>query len=91
MALVWVIGKGGLLGSALYQELSQQSNHLFDPKIQISWHDKDIACEQLKSAVDAFALQAKDESWRIYWAAGIGTMHSTAEELQDETRIIDTD
>jgi UDP-glucose 4-epimerase len=88
MALVWVIGKGGLLGSALYQELSQQSNHLFDPKIQICWHDKDLACEQLKDAVDAFALQAKDESWKIYWAAGIGTMHSTAEELKDETDIL---
>ncbi len=88
MALVWVIGKGGLLGSALYQELSQQSNHLFDPKIQISWHDKDLACMQLKVAVDAFALQAKNEKWKIYWAAGIGTMHSTAEELKDETDIL---
>lgn len=88
MALVWVIGKGGLLGSALYQELSQTSSHLFDRKIQISWHDKDLACMQLKNAVDAFALQAKNEEWRIYWAAGIGTMHSTAEELKDETDIL---
>lgn len=88
MRLVWVIGKGGLLGSALYQELSQQSNNLFDPKIQFSWHDKDLACMQLKVAVDTFALQAKNESWKIYWAAGIGTMHSTAEALQEETDIL---
>jgi UDP-glucose 4-epimerase len=88
MALVWVIGKGGLLGSALYQELSQTSSHLFDSKVQISWHDKDLACEQLKGAVDAFALQAKNEEWKIYWAAGIGTMHSTAEALQEETDIL---
>jgi UDP-glucose 4-epimerase len=88
MALVWVIGKGGLLGSALYQELSQTSSHLFDRKIQISWREKDLACMQLKNAVDAFALQAKNKKWRIYWAAGIGTMHSTAEELKDETDIL---
>ena len=88
MALVWVIGKGGLLGSALYQELSHQLSQLFDPKIQISWNDKELACEQLKSAVSAFATQAKHGEWKIYWAAGIGTMHSTAEALQDETDIL---
>lgn len=88
MALVWVIGKGGLLGSALYQELSQHSHNLFDPQTRFSWHDKELACAQFKKAVGAFASQAQQGDWKIYWAAGIGTMHSTAEELQDETDIL---
>lgn len=88
MALVWVIGKGGLLGSALYQELSQHSHNLFYPQTRFSWHDKELACAQFKKAVSAFASQAQHGEWKIYWAAGIGTMHSTAEELQDESDIL---
>ncbi|MBU3546751.1 NAD-dependent epimerase/dehydratase family protein [Polynucleobacter sp. MWH-Jannik1A5] len=88
MALVWVIGKGGLLGSALYQELSQHPHNLFDPQSRFSWDDKELACAQFKKAISAFASQAQQGEWKIYWAAGIGTMHSTAEELQDETDIL---
>lgn len=88
MALVWVIGKGGLLGSALYQELSQHSYNLFDPQTRFNWNDKELAFVQFKSAASAFASQAQHGEWKIYWAAGMGTMHSTAEALQDETDIL---
>lgn len=89
MALVWVIGKGGLLGSALYRELSQLPDPLFDPQMHIQWQDKALASEQLKNAVSTFVSQVQRGPWRIYWAAGVGTMHSTAQELQDETEILE--
>lgn len=88
MALVWVIGKGGLLGGALHQELFQQSHALFDPNIQFTWHDQGQACSEFKNAADQFASAAKGRHWQIYWAAGIGTMHSQAEELHNETVIL---
>ncbi|QWD91110.1 NAD-dependent epimerase/dehydratase family protein [Polynucleobacter sp. MWH-Braz-FAM2G] len=88
MAFIWVIGKGGLLGGALCQEFISSSDTLFDPQIQLSWHNKERACEEFKNAVCEFVSQVQGRHWQIYWAAGIGTMHSTAEELADETYIL---
>ena len=90
MTLVWVIGCGGLLGGALHHELSQNLATLFDPNTKFSWNNKYIASKEFEVAVNNFAMEAKQAAWKIYWAAGIGTMHSSAEALEDETYILES-
>lgn len=90
MALVWIIGSGGMLGKALISELFKSEDSLFDPAIQFNWSDPDIASEQLKQVAQRFALQAGNDLWKIYWVAGNGTMHSSEKELQVETTLLET-
>jgi UDP-glucose 4-epimerase len=88
MALVWVIGSGGLLGQALLSELSYAGERLFDPATKFSWNDPSLACEEFKQAADTFSHEAEQGPWTIYWAAGTGTMHSNEETMQAETNIL---
>jgi len=89
MALVWVIGSGGMLGKALFAELVQSEHRLFNPAIQFNWSDPNVAREQLKQVTARFSSQAEKGSWKIYWAAGTGNMHSSKEELQVETTLLE--
>jgi len=90
MALVWVIGSGGMLGKALSTELAQSEDNLFDPAVQFNWSKTDVAREQLMQAVAQFSIQADKGPWVIYWTAGTGTMHSNEEELQAETTLLES-
>ena len=89
MTLVWVIGSGGLLGGALASELSKTQSTLFNPEFRFTWGNTDLVYEELEKAVIAFSNQAGHDPWQIYWAAGVGTMHSSEEALQQETSILD--
>jgi UDP-glucose 4-epimerase len=90
MALVWVIGSGGLLGKALHSEISKSTEILFDPAIKFYWSNPKIVSEQLENAVNQFSLLAtKKICWKIYWAAGVGNMHSAEETLLDEQFILE--
>lgn len=90
MALVWVIGSGGMLGTALISALAQSEDTLFDPSIQFRWGNQAIVREQLKQVAQQFSSKAAKGPWKIYWAAGNGTMHSSEEELQVETTLLQT-
>jgi len=89
MSLAWVIGSGGLLGSAISVELCQAQVPLFNPGFRFTWNDPDLVCEEFKNAVIAFSSQVGHGHWKIYWAAGVGTMHSSECALQQETKMLD--
>lgn len=89
MSAVWVIGSNGLLGSALSRSLQRMGVHLFTPAERFCWSNEAKLTLQLKTAINEFAAVAATTSgWQIYWAAGVGTMSSTAEELKTESRIL---
>lgn len=90
MALVWVIGSGGMLGKALIHELNQTEDALFNPANKFNWADPSETCRQIKQVANQFSREAGKHAWTIYWTAGTGTMHSNEEELQTETNLIDT-
>jgi UDP-glucose 4-epimerase len=89
MALVWVVGSGGLLGQALVCKIVKTEDVLFDPEVKFNWNNLGIATEQLKQITNQFALQVAKGPWKIYWAAGTSTMHSTEKALQEETYILE--
>lgn len=89
MTLAWVIGCGGLLGAALCRTLAHRGHVLFSPPERFAWHDESVLAAQIETAVASFLHQARTaDRWQIYWAAGIGTMSSSAELLAPETRAL---
>lgn len=91
MTITWVIGGGGLLGSALRNAVRRNGNGnaLFAPAERFQWGNGPTLGKQLMAAVRAFALQASaTDRWEIYWAAGLGAMSSTEDSLAPETQTL---
>ena len=74
----WVIGAGGLFGSAL----TRASDHAFLGP-QIPWRDPDAALKTLQHTLSDFAQCAGDR-WCIAWAAGHATTSSEQAEAGRE-------
>ena len=89
MTICWVLGSGGLLGSALCGEIQKTTMQLFKFPGRLSLGGEAEAAIQLQGAVKTFAaVVSKSKYWQIYWAAGMGTMHSAEKELAIETRVL---
>ena len=89
MSVAWVIGSHGLLGSALRRTLQIDGTELFDLTQRFRWGDPAEFSSQIAVAMRGFAARARSaRSWEIYWAAGVGTMHSAQTELAAETRAL---
>ncbi len=89
MSLAWVVGAGGLLGSALTRTLSSRGANLFAPSERLTWLDPLALDRQVSQAVRQFSERVTDAvPWEIYWAAGIGNIGSEAASLAAETRAL---
>lgn len=90
MAIAWILGSTGLLGSALTLQLRRQGTPLFFPNERLNW-DRELELPvQLATAMQAFAeLVTVTDGWEIYWAAGVGTFSSAPGDLVLETRILE--
>jgi UDP-glucose 4-epimerase len=89
MKLIWVLGQGGLLGSAIFETLKHDAHLIYSPVSKFNWTDESSIMAQLEKSVDEFSkLLIDGQNWYIYWAAGVGTMHSSVTELLLETKII---
>jgi UDP-glucose 4-epimerase len=89
VTIAWVIGSGGLLGSALTRELQRGGGALFFPAVRLCWDSESMLAAQIETAVAEFAARAADGLWEIYWAAGVGNMGSVAADLARETRTLE--
>ncbi|MDQ0042401.1 NAD-dependent epimerase/dehydratase family protein [Variovorax boronicumulans] len=90
MTLAWVLGARGLLGSAFCRALSREGVTQFAPTEAFQWADESKLSAQIQAAVHEFSASASGGAmrWEIYWAAGVGTMGSSAESLAPETRAL---
>ncbi|MDO8733478.1 MAG: NAD-dependent epimerase/dehydratase family protein [Actinomycetota bacterium] len=80
--ITWVIGAGGLLGSAVVRALDLT----YQPG-PVPWRDPDLAIATLQAQTAEFARQAGTAPWAIVWAAGQATTSSTAEETARELTV----
>ncbi|MFM8155075.1 MAG: NAD-dependent epimerase/dehydratase family protein [Actinomycetes bacterium] len=83
--ITWVIGSGGLLGSAIAAE----AGHLFLAN-PIPWADADAAEAVLRAEAARFRQVAGDNPWAIIWAAGAATVATSAEQAASELRMLTT-
>lgn len=82
--LTWIVGRRGLLGSALERALAQPT---FRPVRELSWAAADIG-QCLRAAAREFAALTAggQRAWRVCWCAGVGVVGTHSEQLARETR-----
>ena len=71
----WVIGRGGLLGSAVSRLVGEP----FDAA-DVPWDDPPAAGARLQADLARFRREADERPWRIVWAAGAATTSTPAPE-----------
>jgi UDP-glucose 4-epimerase len=75
--VVWIVGRGGLLGSQIERVLAQEipGAVAWVPRDgKLSWHDPDRLATQLGAAVDELwpAVRDLEANWMVLWCAGAG-------------------
>ena len=86
--LIWIVGRGGLLGSHLPWAVDRHVPHSriwqFAPRF--SWTDPPRLAEELDRAVASFAAAACNQghAWALLWCAGRGNVNSPAAALEPE-------
>lgn len=80
--LTWIVGRGGLLGSAFARAIDQKFVEL-----PVPWENHDAAVEVLDANLDRFIRFAGNHDWSIIWAAGSSVVGSTAGQLATETSV----
>jgi UDP-glucose 4-epimerase len=81
--ITWVVGRGGLLGSAVSRAVRDE--FVGGP---VPWTDPGDAAATLRSELTRFATAAGARDWAIVWAAGSGVVASEAQQLQDELDVL---
>jgi UDP-glucose 4-epimerase len=81
--LTWIVGRGGLLGSAVSRATGPKFIEL-----PVPWEDHDAAVAVLESDLERFIRAARNDDWSVIWAAGSGVVGTTADKLAAETRIL---
>jgi UDP-glucose 4-epimerase len=90
MTIAWVVGAGGMLGSALCRSLSRAQIRVFVPEDRFDWENETRLSGQLQTAIGSFAARVlSGERWEIHWAAGLGTMASSQASMARETRLLE--
>ena len=75
----WVVGSGGLLGSALARQLED----IF-AAAPVPWNEPERAAEHLSQEAQRFADHLHGSPWSVIWAAGAATTSSSSAQTQAE-------
>jgi UDP-glucose 4-epimerase len=81
--LTWIVGRGGLLGSAVSRTIGPK----FAAK-PVPWENHDAAAEVLDSDLEGFIRAAGNDDWSVIWAAGSGVVGTAPDKLAADTRIV---
>ena len=77
--ITWVVGRGGLLGSAIHRQCAEP----FDGS-PVPWADPTAAANILQSDAARFRAEAAGGPWAVIWAAGAATTSTSAEQAEGE-------
>lgn len=84
--LCLIIGRSGLLGSALSTACASDGLVEYQPTTNIDWSGGTVH-EDIRHVIHDFAGALGEKDWIMFWAAGIGTMASSSEEMAQETAL----
>ena len=85
---IWVIGSGGLLGSAV-TAATRTGGHRHHVARRIPWTDTAAAGAGLADELDLFcAGTAAGEAWSIIWCAGVGVVGTSEWALEREEAVL---
>jgi UDP-glucose 4-epimerase len=89
--LTWVVGRGGLLGRHVATALcGGEIGSAWRPPGPTDWTDEHAAASTLGDQAIELLDQAERSgcSWRVLWCAGAGVVATSAESLEQETRVV---
>ena len=81
--LTWIVGRGGLLGSAVSRAMGPKFIGL-----PVPWENHDAGVAVFDSDLKRFIRAARNDDWSVIWAAGSAVVGTTADKLAVETRIM---
>ena len=84
---VWVVGAGGMLGSAFTRLVNQVGARSFDASV-VPWSDQSEAHSALVGDVQRFVDETADEDWAIIWAAGSSVVASSSTDTASELSLL---
>lgn len=90
MTSVWILGRGGLLGSSLARALRSKGIHEFIPHDPIPWENPTALESAFEKLTTEFDKKPQRSPWQIHIAFGVSTMASTEEDLKQETQTLQT-
>jgi UDP-glucose 4-epimerase len=82
--ITWVIGSGGLLGSAIQRKLARP--FIAAP---IPWNDAEAVSRELTRQLQRFVEAAGSEPWAIIWAAGAATVSASRDDTAIELQVFE--
>jgi UDP-glucose 4-epimerase len=86
---VWVLGRGGMLGSHVAADLSlRPGRRLWQESPPIPWAAPADAADRLARGAAAFLAEAGDDPWELVWCAGAGVTATSSEQLDREVRLL---
>jgi UDP-glucose 4-epimerase len=87
VTLAWIVGAGGMLGSALTDGATKRGIRTFR-STQVPWGTSSVAAT-LRSNAESFAAQAGSGPWVVVWAAGESVVASSGEDTIAEFDALD--
>lgn len=88
--LVWIVGRGGLLGSALAQAVQQADDMtLWESPHALAWDDVAALERSFNMHIDAMIDAAGSNPWAIFWAAGPAVIGSPDAMLHSEMQTLE--
>lgn len=84
---IWIVGAGGLLGSALVRKLSPSDRSFLSGSIP--WGSPEESSLFLRAELERFhAWRDPGDLWGIVWAAGAGVISSSVERFESEHSVL---
>ena len=87
-SISWVLGSGGLLGSAVAKELARRGHKVWDPDEPFRWNEGTSVQEAIARSASQFLASARGANWTVFWCAGAGVVGTSEQQLKNETRIL---
>ena len=82
-SVAWVVGAGGLLGSAVCRRLAALDREV--RTTAVPWGDHEGSVEALLLS----AAELPAGGWEVYWCAGAGVVGTSQQELDDEAAVLE--
>lgn len=87
---VWIVGVGGLLGSAVEREFAKDDEFAVMVGEKIDWTDQANIEASFSNNFQQLIKQAQSDPWIIVWAAGQASTTSTKQDTELELEIFCT-
>lgn len=88
--IIWVLGAGGLLGSAITRKASADQRHSVFAGSSLPWGDSEALSETLYADARRFRETCGDQDWAVIWAAGHAAVSSSRESTRSEAQALNS-